>query len=64
MKLSKVGRSVSYWCIKPSRQQRIISGLRENFTKRYTFKKTNKAERARKQSCLENLWNEIQFKGP
>ena len=32
------------WCFKPSQPQRIISGLKETFTKRYIVERTNKAE--------------------
>ena len=45
-------------------------GLRETFIKRYIVKRTNKAEiRPKEQtekaeSCRDNLWNEVQFKGP
>ena len=38
---------VSYlvsWCFKPSQPQRIISGLRETFIKKYIVERTNKAE--------------------
>ena len=59
------------WCFKPSQPQRIISGLRETFIKRYIVKRTNKAETRPKEQndkagscCWENLWNEIQSKGP
>ena len=31
-------------CFKPSQPQRIILGLKENFTKRYIVERTNKAE--------------------
>ena len=37
------GKLVS-WCFKPSQPQRIISGLRETFVKRYIVERTNKAE--------------------
>ena len=53
------------WCFKPSQPQRIISGLRETFIKRYTVERTNKAEMRpeeqseKAESCRENLWNEI-----
>ena len=50
---------------------RIISGQKETFIKRYIIERTNKAEiRPEEQSekaesfCRENLWNEIQLKGP
>ena len=58
------------WCFKPSQPQRIVSGLRETFMKRYMVERTDKAEiRPEKQSekaesCWENLWNEIQLEGP
>ena len=58
------------WCFKPSQPQRIISGLRETFIKRYIVERTNKAEmrpeeqNEKAESCCENLWNEIQLKGP
>ena len=50
----------------------IISGLRETVIKRYRYvvERTNMAEiRPEEQSeeaesCRENLWNEIQVKGP
>ena len=59
------------WCFKPSQPQRITSGLRETFKKRYNIivERTNKAEiRPEEQSenaasCWENLWNEIQLEG-
>ena len=58
------------WCFKPSQPQRIISGLRKTFIKRYMIERTNKTEIRREEqsvkveSCRENLWNEIQLKGP
>ena len=58
------------WCFEPSQSLGIISGLKETFIKRYVVERTNKAElRAEEQSkktesCRENLWNEIQLKGP
>ena len=56
------------WCFKPSQPQRIISGLRETFIKRYEVERTNKAEirpeeQSRKAESWENSWNEIQLKG-
>ena len=39
--------AISYlvgWCFKPSQPQRIISGLKETFIKRYIVERTNKAE--------------------
>ena len=56
------------WCFKPSQPQRIISGLRETFIKRYIVEWTNMAdmrpeEQSEKtESCWENVWNEIQLK--
>ena len=32
------------WCFKPSQPQRIMSGLRKTFTKRYIVERTNKAD--------------------
>ena len=58
------------WCFKLSQLQRIISGLKETFIKRYIVERTHKAEiRLKEQSentesCWENLWDEIQLKGP
>ena len=58
------------WGFKPSHPQRIISGLKETRIKRYVAERTTKAEiRLKEQSekaesCRENLWNEIQLKGP
>ena len=49
---------------------RIISGLEETFIKRHIIERTNKAEirpeeqSEKSESCRENLWNEIQLKGP
>ena len=48
----------------------IISGLRETFLKRYLVERTNQAEMRKDEqsekmeSYPENLWNEIQLKGP
>ena len=64
------GRSLSYWCFKPTQPQRIISGLRKTFIKRHIVERTNKAEKrseeesGKAESFGENLWNEIQLKGP
>ena len=58
------------WCIKPSQPQRIKSGLKETFIKRYVVERTNKAgirpgkQSEKAESCRKNLWNEIQLKGP
>ncbi len=44
--------------------------FKETFRKRYTVERTNEAEirlgeqSAKTESCRENLWNEIQVKGP
>ena len=57
-------------CFEPSQPQRIISGLRKTFIKGYVIERTNKAkirseEQSEKvESFGENLWNEIQLKGP
>ena len=57
-------------CFKPNQPQWIISRLKETFIKRYVVERINKAElRPQEQSekaegCRENLWNEIQLKGP
>ena len=55
------------WCFKPSQPQRIMSGLRETFKKRYLVEKTSRGEYDQKsekaERCRENLWNEIQLKG-
>ena len=40
--------SLVNWCSKPSQPQRITSGPRETFIKRYTIERTNKAEKDRK----------------
>ena len=58
------------WCFKPSQPQRITSGLKETFITRYVVERTSKAEirpeeqSEKTESCRENLWNEIQLKGP
>ena len=47
-----------------------ISGLRETFVKRYIVERTNKAQvrsevrDVKAESCQENVWNEMQLKGP
>ena len=44
--------------------------MRETFIKKYIVERTNKAEMRleeqseKAESCRENLWNEIQLKGP
>ena len=46
------------------------AGLKETFIMRYTLERTNKTEirpeeqSEKTESSQENLWNEIQFKGP
>ena len=58
------------WCFKPSQPKIIISGLRETVIKSYIVERTNTAEirpegqSEEVESCQENLWNEIQLKGP
>ena len=55
------------WCFKPGQPQRIISELRENFTKRYMVERINTAKiRPEEQietaeSCLKNFmeWNTV-----
>ena len=62
-------RELASWCFKTSRPQRIISGLKEIFIKRYIVEKTSKAElrpedlSEKVESCRENSWNVIQLKG-
>ena len=57
------------WYFKPSQPQKIISGLRETFIKRYIVGRTDKAEirpeeqSEKAESCRENSWKEIQLKG-
>ena len=59
-----------FWCFEPSQPLGIISGVEGDFHKRYIVERTRKAEiRPKEQSekakrCRENLWNEIQLKGP
>ena len=48
----------------------MISGLKETFTKSYIVERANKAgvrpeeESEKAESCRDNLWNDIQLKGP
>ena len=48
----------------------MISGLKETVIKRHIVERTNKAEirpeeqSEKTESCRENLWTEIQLKGP
>ena len=57
-------------CFKPSRPQRMASGLKGIFIKRYIVETTNRAEMRpeeqgeKAEGCRESLWNEIQLKGP
>ena len=66
----KISSKLVSWCFKPREPQRIISGVRETFIKRYTVERTNKAEirpeeqSEKAESCRENYWNEIQLKWP
>ena len=63
-------KQLASWCFKPSQPQRITSGLKETFIQRQIVERTNKAEirpeeqSEKAESCRENLWNEIQLKGP
>ena len=56
-------------CFKRSQSQRIISGLKKTFVKRYIVERTNKGEirpqeqSEKAESCRENSWTEIQLKG-
>ena len=58
------------WCFEPSQPLGIMSGLKETFIKRYIVERTSKAEirleeqGEKTESCWENLWDEIQLKGP
>ena len=62
-------KDFSQFVIQPGQPQRITSGLRETFIKRYVVERTNKTEIKREEqsekaeSCWENLWNEMQLKG-
>ena len=53
------------WCFKPSQPQRIISGLKETFIKKYIVERTNKADLRpeesceKAESCREILWNKV-----
>ena len=65
----KVNQLVN-WCFELSQLLRIISGLKETFIKRYVVERTDKTEMRpeeqseKTESCRENLWNEMQLKGP
>ena len=58
------------WSFKPSQQLGIILGLKETFIRRYVVETTSRAEirpeeqSEKTESCPENLWREIQMKGP
>ena len=57
-------------CFEPSQPLWIMSGLKETFRRRYIVERTNKAEirpeeqNKKTDSRWENLWKEIQLKGP
>ena len=57
-------------CFKPSQPLWITSGLKETFMKKDIAERTNEAEIGPEEqswtaeSCRENIWNEIQLKGP
>ena len=59
-----------FWCSELGQALQITSGLKEAFIKGRIAERTKKAEiRTEEQSektgsCKENLWNEIQLKGP
>ena len=65
-------RELVNWSFEPGQPLGIISGLRETFIKRCRpiVERTNKPEirpeeqSQKAESCWENLWNEIQLKGP
>ena len=48
----------------------MISRLKETFIRRYIVERTNKVEirpeehNEKAESCLENLWEETELKGP
>ena len=57
-------------CFEPSQPLGIISGLKKTFIKRNVVERANQADirpeeqNEKTESCRENLWNEIQSKGP
>ena len=63
-------RQLVHWCFEPSQPLGIISGLKETFINRHIVERTSKQEirpeeqNEKTESCLENLWNERQLKGP
>ena len=44
-------------CFKPSQPQRITSGLKKTFTKRYNTERRPEEQNEKMESCRENLWN-------
>ena len=58
------------WCFEPSQPLGFISGRKETSIERYMVKRTNNADirpeeqSAKTESCRENLWKEVQLKGP
>ena len=58
------------WFFEPSQPLGFITRLKETFIRRYIVERTNKAEirpeeqNEKTESSRENLWNEIQLKGP
>ena len=58
------------WCFECSQPVGIISGLKEMSRKRYIVERINMEEirqeehNEKMESCWDNLWNEIQLKGP
>ena len=62
--------SLVSWCFKSSQTPWIIFRLKDILIKRYIAERTNKAEIRQEEqseeaeSCRENLWKEIQLKGP
>ena len=68
--LTVVGEMLIVDALSPVNHTGLLSGLRETFLKSYIVEWTNKAEirpeeeSEKAESCWENLWNEIQLKGP
>ena len=56
------------WSFEPSQPLGITSGLKETSMNRCIVERTSMAEimpeEQKTQSCWENLWKEIQLKGP
>ena len=73
IEIPKVGVQLPEWLVSwrfdPSQPQRIISGLKETFVKRYIFERTKKAEirpeeqSEKAESCWENLLMKYSWKG-